>query len=399
MTLASPQMTFSRQKIVSQSATAATARDPRLDFFRGIAMFIILVAHIPNDWLALWIPARFGFSDATEIFVFCSGMASAIAFGRVFRERGLTMGTARVGYRVWQVYWAHIGLFVAVAASMVALNGLFPDGRDYVGQLNLYPFFKNAQTNLFGLLTLTYVPNYFDVLPMYLVILAMMPVMVALARVHSFLAIGASVAIWLAANIWGLNFPAEPWSERGWFFNPLGWQLIFFTGFGFMAGWFRPPPVDWRLFWAAVAVTLIILPFSYYRIFNAFPFFLEWRRELGGLIGKTNFGILRYIHFLAIAYIAWVLVGPKGSRIQPTGMSWPARSWRVILRVIMKVGQQSLAVFIASMYLARLLGALFDQVGRTHFSMLYVNALGFALIIGVAYSAAWLKSQPWKVRV
>ncbi|MEM6679461.1 MAG: OpgC domain-containing protein, partial [Pseudomonadota bacterium] len=42
----------------------------------------------------------------------------------------------------------------------------------------------------------------------------------------------------------------------------------------------------------------------------------------------------------------------------------------------MKVGQQSLAVFIASMYLARLLGALFDQVGRTHFSMLYVNARG-----------------------
>ena len=67
-------------------------------------MFIILIAHVPGNWLTLWIPARFGFSDATETFVFCSGMASAIAFGRVFRDRGLLMGTARVAHRIWQVY-------------------------------------------------------------------------------------------------------------------------------------------------------------------------------------------------------------------------------------------------------------------------------------------------------
>ena len=63
-------------------------RDLRLDFFRGLAMFIILIAHIPNNAWALWIPARFGPSDAAEMFVFCSGFASAIAFGSVFLERG-----------------------------------------------------------------------------------------------------------------------------------------------------------------------------------------------------------------------------------------------------------------------------------------------------------------------
>lgn len=68
-------------------------------------MFIIFIAHLPGNQWTLWIPARFGFSDATEIFVFCSGMASAIAFGRVFELHGLAMGSARVLYRVWQVYW------------------------------------------------------------------------------------------------------------------------------------------------------------------------------------------------------------------------------------------------------------------------------------------------------
>ena len=119
-------------------ATTTRQRDLRLDFFRGIAMFIILVAHIQSDWLALWIPARFGFSDATEMFVFCSGMASAIAFGRVFREQGLLVGTARVLYRMWQVYWAHIGLFFAVATSTVWLTQLHLTETDYTGMLNLY---------------------------------------------------------------------------------------------------------------------------------------------------------------------------------------------------------------------------------------------------------------------
>ncbi|MEL7013651.1 MAG: OpgC domain-containing protein, partial [Pseudomonadota bacterium] len=204
--------------------------------------------------------------------------------------------------------------------------------------------------------------------------------------------------IWPLGNWGDVNFPAEPWSERKWFFNPLGWQLVFYTGFALMAGWFRPPPVDKRLFWTAVVIVLIIVPVAYFRIYREFEIIKEWRSEWRFLFTKTDFGILRYIHFLAVAYIAWVLVGPKGDNIQPRGDGLGARSWAVILRVIMKVGQQSLAVFIASMYIARLLGALFDQVDRTYLTMVWVNALGFALIIGVAYGAGWFKSQPWKKR-
>ena len=55
----------------------AKYRDPRLDFFRGMAMFVILLAHTPGNTWTLWVPARFGFSDGADLFVFCSGMASA----------------------------------------------------------------------------------------------------------------------------------------------------------------------------------------------------------------------------------------------------------------------------------------------------------------------------------
>ena len=101
------------------AAKSQKQRDLRLDFFRGIAMFIILIAHTPGNWLTLWIPARFGFSDATEIFVFCSGMASALAFGAVYAKKSWFLGAARICFRVWQVYWAHIGVVLATALLMV----------------------------------------------------------------------------------------------------------------------------------------------------------------------------------------------------------------------------------------------------------------------------------------
>ena len=388
---------------VSRSTAAAKpvsatsrVRDLRLDFFRGIAMFIILIAHIQSNWLALWIPARFGFSDATEVFVFCSGMASAIAFGRVFREQGLIVGTARVLYRMWQVYWAHIGLFFAIAATTVWLTQLQLTDTDYTKMLNLYRFFGAPLAHLPALLTLTYVPNYFDILPMYIAVLAIMPLVVALSRIHLALVAVLVVGLWMGANITGLDFPAETNSNRPWFFNPFGWQLVFYTGFAFMSGWLKAPPIDRRLVWLALAIVILSIPFAYFRIINVVPEIQAWRKANDVFINKTNFGVLRYIHFLALAYLAVAIVGPKGARISagPANQIL-ARIWVRILPVITTVGQQSLAVFVFSMFYAVLLTALFDYVGRSNFSMIWVNALGAIGIVLVAYTAQWFKAKPW----
>ena len=377
-------------------AITTRQRDLRLDFFRGIAMFIILIAHIQSDWLALWIPARFGFSDATEMFVFCSGMASAIAFGRVFREQGLLIGTSRVLFRMWQVYWAHIGLFITVAVTTVWLTNLHVTDTDYTGMLNLYRFFGAPLLHLPALLTLTYVPNYFDILPMYIAVLAMMPLVVALSRIHLALVAVLVIGLWLGANITGLDFPAEPNSNRPWFFNPFGWQLVFFTGFAFMSGWLKAPPIDRRYVWLALAIVVISIPFAYFRVINVVPEIQAWRKANDVLINKTNFGILRYIHFLALAYLAVAVVGPKGARIS-AGPANPtlASIWTRVLPVITTVGQQSLAVFVFSMFYAVLLTALFDYVGRNNFSMIWVNILGAVGIALVAYIAQWFKAKPW----
>lgn len=382
-------------------------RDPRLDFFRGLGMFIIFMAHVPGNTWTSWIPARFGFSDATEIFVFCSGMASALAFGAVFNQQGWWMGAARVLHRCWQVYWAHISMFLVVAMMMSVFEVIGTSERSSIGQLNLWPFFNDTPQQLIGLMTLTYVPNYFDILPMYLVILALLPVVVALSWVHPAAAGAFVVGLWLLATFDLVAFPAEPWSERTWFFNPFGWQLVFFTGFAFIRGWLPAPPVDKRLIYLCIAVLVLSLPLAYTRMYWGFrdeqelifgyqamwelwPTIKGIRSDIAVLIAKSDFGLFRYLHFLALAYLAYVWAGPNGANLPAVG--WGGR----FVEVVRQVGQQSLAVFLASMVLAQAMGFVLREVGRDIGTMALINLVGFAILIVVARTAAWFKSEPWR---
>ncbi|WP_268956921.1 OpgC domain-containing protein [Roseibium aggregatum] len=370
-----------------------------MDFYRGIGMFIIYIAHVPWNWWTLWIPARFGFSDATEIFVFCSGMASALAFGKVFETHGWGMGAARIVYRMWQVYWAHIGQFFIIAVSLVALHesGFLKSccglTEDYVGSLNLWHLFDNSRVTLPGLFSLTWVPNYFDILPMYIVILGLIPVMMFVARYSVPAAFACSIGLWLLANFGFLSLPAEPWSDRPWFFNPFAWQLVFFTGFAFMRGWLPAPPVNRGLVALAIAILLVTLPFAYFRIHLNVQWVDDVRNSIEPFWRKTEFGLFRYIHFLALAYLAWLAAGEHGRRLYGHG-----RKWGAFVRVVQKVGQQSLAVFMASLVIAQTAGILRDMVwGRGELiPQVLSNLLGFMALIAVAYTVSWFKGQPWR---
>lgn len=424
-------------------------RDPRLDFFRGIAMFIILIAHTSwNSW-TLWIPARFGYSDATEIFVFCSGMASAIAFASVFDNHSWLIGTARVAHRVWQVYWAHICMFLAICLWVSWIDVVGDHGDFMKIRLNLMNFFElDTPQQLMGLMSLTYVPNYFDILPMYIVILMMIPIVMGLARISPNLALCACVAVWFVANAeawinWYYDtsysffrFPAEPWNHEGWvswyyggeipdkaqngfngrewFFNPFGWQLIFFTGFAFMRGWLPRPPVNKTLIWISITFIVVSLPLAYFRIYNGSTFdadfnqwlkatpLKEWRGDIRWLIWKTDFGLFRYLHFLAVGYLAWVAVGDGGKRLISSG--W----WGKFVNIVKTVGQQSLAIFLFSMVFAQIIGYTFYPPvdhpfhitePRSEWRWLHafvVNVGGMATLVFVAYLVTWFKKQPWR---
>ncbi|WP_082714974.1 OpgC family protein [Falsirhodobacter sp. alg1] len=376
--------------ILSKPAhVAVSVRDPRLDMFRGLGMLIILVAHIPGNTWTLWIPARFGFSDATEMFVFLSGMASAIAFGGTFDRKGAGMLFARVAQRIWQLWWVHVCLFVAIFAMMIWAGNTNTD-QPYFYTLNLQRFVADPGLIL-DFLRLSYVPNYFDILPMYIVILALMPVMLLAERVHGALPFAIMAGLWLIAQSHMLQFPAEPWSDRTWFFDPLGWQLLFYLGFFLRRGTCPAPKAEGWVLKLAIAVVILTVPFAWFRALEAVPFLKSAAVLIHPLTDKSAFGILRLVHFLSLAIICVRLAGPEG-----VNLSYPAIA--PVTEILRCVGQQSLAIFVSSMFLAQALGIVLDHTGRNFGTTALINLSGFAIAIAIAMVIRWFKSTPWKER-
>ena len=102
---------------------------------------------------------------------------------------------------------------------------------------------------------------------------------------------------------------------------------------------------------------------------------------------KTHFGILRYVHFLALAYLALCLVNPYR---QTLSGCWAAP--------IVLAGQQALPAFLWSMSLAFALGILLDELGRSWITVGLVHIAGFASLVAVAALARLMRAQPWRQR-
>ena len=83
-------------------------RDVRLDFFRGLALWLIFLDHIPGNIVNWFTLRNYGFSDAAELFIFISGYTAAFVYGRTMRERGFVVAGARILRRAWQIYVAHV---------------------------------------------------------------------------------------------------------------------------------------------------------------------------------------------------------------------------------------------------------------------------------------------------
>ena len=149
-------------------------RDLRLDLFRGIALWLIFLDHIPSN-IVSWITIRnYGFSDATEIFVFISGYTAAFVYGRAMRERGVVVASARILKRAWQVYVAHIFLFVIYLAEIAYVSRSFENPL-FAEEMGIFDFLRQPDVTLYEALLLKFKPANMDVLPLYIVLLTHVP--------------------------------------------------------------------------------------------------------------------------------------------------------------------------------------------------------------------------------
>ena len=364
--------------------TARSARDLRLDFFRGLALWFIFIDHIPDNALS-WLTVRnYGFSDATETFVFISGYAAMVAYSQVLERKGWTIAAARVLRRVWQLYVAHIMLFVAFTAQ-IAWISLHTDRQAFMEQMNVMGLVQEPTRVILETALLRFRLVNLDILPLYIVVLATFALALPALRHAPWLVAAGSLLVYLLARRFNWNLPGYP-EGKEWFFDPFMWQLAFYLGAacaadGHVGVRLRP----YRNLLAPIAIAylsfaaLIALSWEFNALGRLVP---DWVGRLIYPIDKTTLDPLRLAHFLALAYLVQLLVRPDAAFLRWT-VAAPVR----------RCGEHSLLVFCIGTFLSFSAHVLLDAAGRTLAAQAAVSIAGIGLLIAVAYIAGWYKRQ------
>jgi len=363
------------------AAPAATERDLRLDLFRGIALWLIFLDHIPENVVNWFTIRNYGFSDATEIFIFISGYTAAFVYGRAMRERGYLIASARILRRAWQIYVAHIFLFTIFMAEIAYVAATF-DNPLYAEEMNILDFLKQPDVTIFQALLLKFKPVNMDVLPLYIVLLLLFPPALALLMWQPAFALAASALLYVLTWNFDWNLPAYP--NGVWFFNPFAWQLLFvFGAWCALGGAKRLAPVLQSRTVLGVAIAYLAFAFVITLTWYVEPLgrlVPNWLSEWMYPIDKTNLDVLRFAHFLALAAVTVRFV-PR---------DWPGLKWP-ILQPAIRCGQHSLEIFCLGVFLAFAGQFIIGEYSGGPLIQIAISITGIIIMIGTANVISWYK--------
>jgi hypothetical protein len=357
-------------------------RDLRLDFFRGVALVFIFIDHIPENVLSYFTLQAVGFYDAAEVFIFISGFTAALVYGRALADKGALYATAQILRRAWQLYVAHIFLFVIFIAE-VSYTVMTFNNPMYNEEMRVGDFLDQPHIAVVQALLLRFQPTFLDILPLYIVLLVSFPVVLLGLRRRPLLVLGPSFVVYLIVQLLGVEVPAYP-ADHVWYFNPLAWQFLFIIG----AAMGLAAPADGdraRRLRAATplaltivaAATVVKLSWTIHGLWEPFPGLLL--KELWP-VNKSNLSPLRLVPFFALAVLVAVWVPPQAAVLRSAAA-----------RPLVRCGQQSLEIFCLGIVLSALGHFLISEYGLGVGAQLAISVVGIALMCLTAKLIDWYK--------
>jgi hypothetical protein len=309
-------------------------RDPNaIDFWRGLALVTIFINHVPGNTFERYTYSQYGISDAAELFVFLAGWSIGIATrGRdgAPEPRGRTV--VRLLSRTIEVYRAQLTVML-LALATIAGTALVLDNPLILEWHNAGTFFADPIQTVVGVALLTHQLGFFNILPLYVVLLGIAPVFILIARESRVAALLFSGGLYLLSLIEEWNLPSWP-GEGDWFFNPLCWQFLLLLGF-VLQDWHRESDtlgrLSRRLMPVGIALVLLGVASAVLEI-RPDPLRVPEPRLLF-TFDKTYLTPARLIHFLGVLLAFRAVYGLIAPRIGP------------VTAYLARLGRNSLAVF------------------------------------------------------
>jgi len=282
--------------------------------------------------------------------------------------------------RAWTLYVVHIFLFVVFSAQ-VSYSATALDRSDYLDEIHLDVLAEAPYRAMLEALLLNFQPAYLNILPMYVVLLASFALVLPLLR-RPWILLGLSAGIYILTRTFGWNLPS--WTDGGWYFNPLAWQLLFVIGAVLSQ---KVPMVRINRIWVDAAAVIVVLVglLLVWLVWPSDDVAARVPRILARAVLMVDKEGLHPMRLLSILALTWLV-----ARLIPQSATWLRGRWAAPLVLC---GQHSLPVFCTGIFLS-FLGRLFMEAEDGFWAaQVVVNVLGSVALVAVGALSAWYRAK------
>jgi hypothetical protein len=352
-----------------------------IDFWRGFALISIFINHIPGIYYSRFTHANISVSDSADLFVFLAGWSLRYVVGSGDKQTSIWHLMLRLVGRALTLYYVQV-MITMVAIAMLAATALRLDNPLLLEWHNAAAVFHDPVPTHIGLAFLTHQLGYFDILPLYVVLMVMAPAIAVVDRYTPNLVLPLSLAVYFATL--AIPITVTTWPVEGqWFFNPLAWQAIFVLGF-VMA---KDTGVGGFVHRHIVPIRWVALPIVIFFVLVAWN---NWwpdptklpQPRLFFIPGKTFATPVRLIQFLALVAVFSVAF-PYIRKVVPP-----------LVEVLSMCGRNALAVFCVGSLLS-LAGQITRFVSRGD---IFIDTVVVIVGIAIMVLTAWLTEDRTKPR-
>jgi len=263
----------------------------------------------------------FGRVSMAAGFVFLSGLVAGAVYGK-FADDSMVNCSKVAARRALYIHKYHVTTFVFLCLVVLLVPQYVDDFKfDWIRE------FPEAGRKVVKFIFLGYQPKYFDILPLYaLFVLAMPLAFFGFKKGHAVTVMAVSFGLWIFAQL-GI---VDDRVFGGSVFNPLAWQILYFTGlyFGYYQLHKQQEIVRPQRSLIVICFSIVVLGFCLRWNLGSWPEYVQTETFLSN---KPNHSILYLINFYAFAYLVCCVA-----------QRFPAL---IIIRPFVFLGKHSIQVF------------------------------------------------------